>query len=176
MIPQDYYYLAGIVSATILGLILIAYSPRLVAWFGAFKHSEHLINEKKNRMAILVPARDESKTIEPLLESLSKQTYDNFKVFVIVKDPSDPTIKMTKKRGFVPVVVADQGCKSDALDGAVQMILRSDRTEFDAYLILDADTMIKDDYLAEMNNAMASGRDVIVSKKIVKITSWVGNP
>jgi cellulose synthase/poly-beta-1,6-N-acetylglucosamine synthase-like glycosyltransferase len=35
-------------------------------------------------------------------------------------------------------------------------------------LILDADTMIHDNYLEEMNNAMASGRDVIVSKKIVK--------
>lgn len=168
MTPQDYYIIAAIVFATILALILLAYSPRLLAWFGAFRHGEKLLNDKQNRIAILVPARDESKTIQPLLTSLAEQTYQNFKVFVIVKDPSDPTIRMAEERGFKAVVVADQNCKSDALDGAVQIILHNDRNEFDAYLILDADTMIKDDYLSEMNNAMASGRDVIVSKKIVK--------
>lgn len=164
----EYYLIASIVFSSIVLLILFFYAPRMWAWFGAFKKSERLHNEKNNRLAILVPARDESSVIKPLLESLRGQIYRDFEVFVIVKDPADKTIEMTKEAGFRSLVVADQTCKSDALDGAVQMILSRDPNEFDAYIILDADTMIKEDYLLEMNNAMASGRDVIVSKKIVK--------
>lgn len=168
MNPKEYYIAAAIAFSGLLLLILLAYAPRIWAWFGAFKPSARLSNDKKNRIAVLVPARNESKAIGPLLESLSRQIYKDFEVFVIVKDPKDPTIKMAEAKGFKALSVIDQTCKSDALDGAVQMILSRDANEFDAYLILDADTMIKDDYLSEMNNALASGRDVIVSKKIVK--------
>lgn len=163
-----FYFYAYFIIGSILLAILLAYLPRIVAWFGFLLPYEHLHNEKKNRIAVLVPARNESAVIETLLTSLSRQTYRSFEVFVIVKDKKDPTISMVKKHGFHCHVEAGQTCKSDALDGVIQTILRKDKNAFDAYLILDADTMIQDDYLEEMNNALASGRDVIVSKKIVK--------
>lgn len=166
-VPQ-YYLLSAVIVAGVCALLLLAYLPRIRAWFGAFSKGERLVNETRNRLAVLVPARNESQAIGPLLESLSRQSYDDFAVFVIVSDPADPTIKMAEEKGFATVVAADQTCKSDALDAAVQRILSRDRNEFDAYLILDADTSIKDDYLSAMNDAMASGCEVIVSKKIVK--------
>lgn len=165
---NNYYFYAALVFGGILFAILLAYLPRIVAWFGFTKPYEHLHNEKKNRIAVLVPARNESEVIRPLLESLAHQTYAEKEVFVIVKDPKDPTIALAKERGFHVHVESTQTCKSDALDGAIQGIISANPHSFDAYLILDADTMIHDDYLEEMNNAMASGRDVIVSKKIVK--------
>lgn len=165
---NNYYLYSYIIFGAILALVLLAYAPRLAAWFGFLLPYEHLHNEKKNKIAVLVPARNESAVITPLLDSLARQTYSNFEVFVIVKNPQDPTIALTKKRKFHIHVEAEQTCKSDALDGAIQKIIRKDRDAFDAYLILDADTLIHDDYLEEMNNALASGRDVVVSKKIVK--------
>lgn len=165
---NNYYLYAAFIFAFLILGILIAYSPRIVAWFGFLLPYEHLHNNEKNRLAILVPARNESSVIAPLLESLAHQTYSDFEVFVIVKDPNDPTIALAKEKGFHVHVEADQTCKSDALDGAIQGIISANPNSFDGFLILDADTMIHNDYLEEMNNAMASGRDVIVSKKIVK--------
>jgi cellulose synthase/poly-beta-1,6-N-acetylglucosamine synthase-like glycosyltransferase len=165
---NDYYLYSYLVVGAVLFFLLLAYAPRLVAWFGAFLPYERLHNDRKNKIAVLVPARNESAVIGTLLRSLSLQTYREAEVFVIVKDKKDPTIPIAKHYGFHVHVEASQTCKSDALDGAIQGILRKDRDAFDAFLILDADTMIKEDYLDEMNNAMASGRDVIVSKKIVK--------
>lgn len=166
-VPQ-YYFLSAVIAAGVCALLLLAYLPRIRAWFGAFSKGERLVNEERNRLAVLVPARNESQAIGPLLESLSRQNYRNFAVFVIVSDPADPTIKMAEEKGFATVVAADQTCKSDALDAAVQRILSRNQNEFDAYLILDADTSIRDGYLSAMNDAMASGCEVIVSKKIVK--------
>jgi cellulose synthase/poly-beta-1,6-N-acetylglucosamine synthase-like glycosyltransferase len=165
---NEYYLYSFIVMGSLLFLVLLAYLPRMVAWFGSFRPSLRLHNAKRNKLAILVPARNESASISPLLESLAKQDYSNFEVFVIVKETNDPTISLAKAWGFHAIAVPEQTCKSDALDGAVQRILKQDQNAFDAYIILDADTMIRQDYLNEMNNAMASGRDVIVSKKIVK--------
>jgi cellulose synthase/poly-beta-1,6-N-acetylglucosamine synthase-like glycosyltransferase len=165
---NNYYFFAAIIFSAVLLIVLVLYFPRIKAWFGFLLPYEHLHNEKHNRLCILVPARNESEVISPLLESLSRQSYKDFEVFVIVKDPHDPTIAMVKAKGFHVHVEDTQTCKSDALDGVLQDIISANPNSFDAYIILDADTMIHDDYLEEMNNAMASGRDVVVSKKIVK--------
>jgi len=165
---NNYYFFAALIFSAILLIVLILYFPRIKAWFGFLLPYEHLHNEKLNRLCILVPARNESEVILPLLESLSRQNYEDFEVYVIVKNPHDPTIAMVQAKGFHVHIEDTQTCKSDALDGALQGIISANPNSFDAYIILDADTMIHDDYLKEMNNAMASGRDVIVSKKIVK--------
>jgi cellulose synthase/poly-beta-1,6-N-acetylglucosamine synthase-like glycosyltransferase len=164
---EFFLYSYVIASGIALSLILV-YLPRIIAWFGAFLPYEKLHNETKNSIAVLIPARNESAVIGSLLSSLQHQTYSNFEVFVIVKDPADPTLQLVKNVSFHAVVADKQTCKSDALDAAVQEIFAQDKNRFDAYLILDADTMIKEDYLEKMNDAMASSRDIIVSKKIVK--------
>ena len=174
MNASEYYILSAIVFSFFLTLIILAYVPRICAWFGAFKKPERLVNQKHNRIAVLVPAKDESWTIEPLLDSLSRQDYKDFEVFVIVDKKGDPTISMADLRGFRSIIVEKQSRKGDALEGAFDEMLANGKDVFDAYLILDADTGIGDDYLRQMNNAMASGRDVIVSKKIVKNYSLGG--
>ena len=117
-----------------------------------------------------MPAKNESASITPLFDSLARQTYDRdrFAVFVVVDDASDPTVEMTKQRGHVPVVVTGQSKKGDALDGCLKRILAEDADGFDAFIVIDADTVLDDAYLAEMNNAMVTGADIIVSKKRVK--------
>jgi cellulose synthase/poly-beta-1,6-N-acetylglucosamine synthase-like glycosyltransferase len=165
---NNYYFYAALVFGTLLVGVLLVYLPRLVAWFAFLQPYEHLHNAVHNRLAVIVPARNESEVIAPLLEQLAQQNYAEKEVFVVVKDPLDPTIAMAKAYGFQVHLEPAQTCKSDALDGIIQELISQDSQSFDAYLILDADTAISKDYLFEMNNAMASGREVIVSKKIVK--------
>ena len=144
--------------------------PRLACWTYAFKKQERLVNESKNKIAVLIPARDESKSVGRLFEDILAQDYSKelFDVHVIVEDEQDITVKMAKERGFIPFVVADQTCKSDALDACMRAILAEDERKYDAYLIIDADCGLAPDFLTEMNNAMSTEADIICSKKVVK--------
>ncbi len=165
---KDLFIALTLVFGTVVLLGFLGYLPRLVAWFGAFLPYPHLHNEKHNHLAVIIPARNESMAVEPLFDSLSNQTYQDFEVFVVVKEANDPTIKLAQAHGFNVRVESGQKCKSDALDGILKAILAKNREAFDAYLFLDADTMIKNDYVEEMNNALASGRQIVTSKKIEK--------
>ena len=155
-------------GVSLIGIVL--YLPRAKCWLYAFGKQERLHNEKQNRLAVIVPAKNESASITPLFDSLARQTSDRdrFAVFVVVDDASDPTVEMTKQRGYVPVVVTGQTKKGDALDGCLKRILAEDADGFDAFIVIDADTVLDDACLAEMNNAMVTGADIIVSKKRVK--------
>ncbi len=154
-----------------VSLIFIAlYIPRIWCWLYAFSHQEKLCNQHKNRLAVIVPAKNESASITPLFDSLARQTYDrtHFDVYVVVDDESDPTVQMTAQRGYIPVIVTGQTKKGDALDGCLKKILAQDAHAYDAFIVIDADTVLDDAYLAEMNNAMVTGAEIIVSKKRVK--------
>lgn len=152
-------------------LLLILYIPRMWYFLAAFRKHPRLQNAIKNRIAILVPAKNESKTIQNLFDSLNKQTYDRsmFDVHVIVEDPLDPTIAMAKKSVNAAVhIVLDQTRKGEALDGALKAILKENPTKYDAFIIIDADNLAHPDFILEMNNALASGRQIVVGKKYIK--------
>lgn len=76
--------------------LLILYIPRIAYYFSAFRDQPRLINPTKNRLAVLVPAKNESKVIQALLDTLNLQTYDRafFDVHVIVEDARDPSVAM----------------------------------------------------------------------------------
>ncbi len=163
-----YSLFAIFLSVSLIGIVL--YFPRMKCWFYAFCHQERLHNPCKNRLAVIVPAKNESASITPLFDSLARQTYDpeKFDVYVVVDDENDPTVQMTKQCGYHAVVITEQTKKGDALDGCLKRILVEDADGYDAFIVIDADTVLDDAYLAEMNNAMVTGADVIVSKKRVK--------
>lgn len=163
-----YSLFAIFLGVSLIGIIL--YFPRIKCWFYAFGHQEHLENEKKNRLAVIVPAKNESESITPFFDSVERQTYDRelFDVYVVVDDENDPTIAMTEQRGHVSVIVPKQTKKGDALDGCLKKILAEDAYKYDAYIVIDADTVLDDAFLAEMNNAMVRDTEIVVSKKRVK--------
>ena len=154
----------------VTGLFILYYTPRLFAWFGSFKKQKQFVNTKKNRIAIIIPARDESKVIGDLFNSLQHQTYDRayFDIHLALKNQNDPVIEMAKSVNGIVHIPVPQRSKAQALDGTIKDILAEDPNKYDAYLVIDADCMLKEDYLEQMNNALASGRQIIQAKKIVK--------
>lgn len=163
------YITIGYVAICVLTLIY--YLPRLKCWFSPFRKQPVIHNDKKNRFAILVPARNESKVINSLFESFKGQTYDRnyFDVHIIVKEENDPTIALANKEpNTFCHVVSTQNCKGDALDGAIKDIIANQPNYYDAFVIVDADCLLAPTFIEEMNNAMASGKQVIQAKKIVK--------
>lgn len=154
----------------VTGLFVLYYMPRLFAWFGSFKKQKRLVNTKKNRIAVIIPARDESKVIGDLFYSLQHQTYDKdyFDIHLALKNPNDPVIEMAKAVNGTIHIPVPQKSKAQALDGCLKSILAKEPDKYDAFLVIDADCMLKEDYLEQMNNALASGRQIIQAKKIVK--------
>ena len=150
---------------------LVLYLPRISYYFVAFKRQKRLVNSKKNKIAVIVPARNESKVICHCLNSLAAQTYDPqyFDVHIVVADETDPTTKIAAAydRTFV-TVVSRQTCKGEALDGVLKKILTKTPDKYDAFLFIDADNIAAPDFLEEMNNALGSGKQIICGKKLVK--------
>lgn len=162
-------FLLGIyIICTVLCIIL--YLPRLRCWLYARYKQPRLHATVKRNLAIIIPARNESASIGALLDSIDRQTYpkEHFGVHVIVKEPDDPTIGIAEAAGAQVHVVQSQTCKGDALDGCLKKILTDTPTRYDEYIIVDADCVLDEKFLEEMNNAAESGAEIVTTKKKVK--------
>lgn len=151
-------------------VFVILYLPRIWCWFAPFKKQKRVFNYKKNKLALIIPARNEGNAVLPLFESIENQTYDrnNFDVFVVVKEYDDPVIEYAKRINAKVFVDANQTCKGDCLDSTIKKMLKEYPEKYDGYLIVDADCVLDSTFMEEMNNAMATGVDVINAKKLVK--------
>ena len=167
---QTALYLIFITVLSLSLLCVIFYIPRIFAWFYGFKKQSILYNSNKNRFALIVPARDESHVITTLFESLKNQTYDQnlFDTHVLVKTEEDKTVELTKEFGGIVHIIKEKVCKGHDINMALQKILKECPDKYDAYIIIDADCCVDKNFLKEMNNAMASGRQIIQAKKLVK--------
>lgn len=155
-------------------LSLLLYLPRLYGFRYGFKKPYHNNANEKRRIALLVPARNESAIIGDLFSSIEAQDYDRslFDVFVIVKEKNDPTIEIAKKFGIHVTVVPDQRCKGDALDGFFQSH-SNDLALYDAFVIVDADGVLSPSYISELNNALENEAEIFVTRKLAK--NFLGN-
>ncbi|MDR1092956.1 MAG: glycosyltransferase [Clostridiales bacterium] len=164
------FYDVTAAAVLLCGLALLFYAPRLYAWLFAATRQEKLVAVKNRKLAIVIPARNEIKAIPLLLDSIGRQTYPraDFDFFVIVKDPADPVIALAEAAGGTAYALAAQTCKGDALDYCLKRILADKPGAYDGFMIVDADCVLDDRCMEEMNNALESGRDIVQAKKIVK--------
>ena len=151
--------------------LLIAFSPRICYFIFAFKKQKSLVNLMKNKIAVIIPARNESSVISHCLDSLVPQTYDSqyFDIHVVIADEMDSTMEIASgyERTYI-TVIEEQTCKGEALDGVLKKILTKFPDKYDAFLILDADNLAAPDLLEEMNNALSSNKQIICGKKLIK--------
>lgn len=113
---------------------------------------------------ILIPARNESKVIKNILNSLSKQDYpkDKFDVYVITESEEDPTNQIAIKYGykyFVRTNLENRRRKGFALEEAYNH-LKENNIEFDSLIVFDADNILSTDYLTKLNDLKAAGYEI----------------
>ena len=117
-------------------------------------------HKPKYKFAILVPSRNEEKVIGSLIKSLQKQRYPErlFDVYVMPNNCTDNTKEAALEAGAkvinidVPVKV-----KADVLRFTFKKLKNSD---YDVYVIFDADNLVHPDFLARMNDALCEGVEV----------------
>lgn len=121
---------------------------------------------KKHRYAVLIAARNEEKVIGQLLESLENQTYDkNMRdVYVIADNCTDSTAEVARRHG---AAVYERFNKVQVGKGyALDALLTHIKTEYadksyDGYFVFDADNVLEENYIEEMNKTFSDGYDIV---------------
>lgn len=116
------------------------------------------------RIAVLVPARDESAVIEGLIKALKAQTISLHPedIYVIVERRDDPTVEIGRAEGISVILRRDltKKCKGAALDEAVKRILAQEK-HYDLYFIFDADNLMEPDYIQKMLKSYYAGYEIV---------------
>ena len=131
-----------------------------------------LLNDKKKKLTkrkyknfcILIPARDESKVINNIIDSIKKQSInvDLSSVYVIVESDNDPTVNICKKNNINYFVRSKLELKSKgyALMELIEDLYKKNKT-YDLYFIFDADNTLDTNYLSNMLSMYNEGYDVV---------------
>jgi cellulose synthase/poly-beta-1,6-N-acetylglucosamine synthase-like glycosyltransferase len=116
------------------------------------------------RICILIPAHNEQLLLGTVLDRLHTLDYPGecYRVVVIADNCTDATAKVAREHGAEVLERTDaiRRGKGYALDWALCQLLPDPR-RFDAFLILDADSVLSPNFLAVMNAALAQGHGAI---------------
>jgi cellulose synthase/poly-beta-1,6-N-acetylglucosamine synthase-like glycosyltransferase len=133
------------------------------------------------RYGVIIAARNEEKVIGQLIESIKAQNYppELIDIFVVADNCSDGTADTARRAGAVVWERENrrQTGKGYALSYAFDRI----KTEYDylhdGYFIFDADNLLDENYIYEMNKIFACGYGVVTSYRNSKnpAGSWISS-
>lgn len=148
----------------------------LVCYFYQFVYIPIVIfakNKKKypkgipHKFACLIAARNESSVIGDLLDSIKRQTYpaELITTFVIADNCTDDTAEIARAHGAVVYERQNKELvgKGYALDALIKSIGRDYGDVFDGYFVFDADNILDEKFIDEMNDAFSSGFEIVTS-------------
>lgn len=135
---------------------------------------------EEHTYAVLVAARNEEAVIAHLLDSIRNQKYPAEKIttFVIADNCTDATAQIARQAG---AVVYERFNKEQVGKGYALNYLLSKIKEdygwdaFDAYMVFDADNVLKTDYFRQMNRLCDDGYQAFTGYRNTKNfgSSWV---
>jgi len=137
----------------------------------SYQYAADYDNLGKKHFAIIVPAHNEEKVIEQTVRSLAKINYPKklFKIFVIADNCSDRTSLIASKNGAIVLERENKEFigKGYALKWCFELLLKS-RYKIDAFLIIDADTIVETNILKILNSYLNKGSEVMQCADLVK--------
>lgn len=171
-----------IIANFVISIIFtICYSYQIVyTIISCLKKPKKFKAETFGKFAILIAARNEENVISQLIDSIKKQKYPSglLDVFVVADNCTDNTAKVASDSGAAVYIRNDLEHigKGYALDFLFQRIFEDKGTDlYDGYFVFDADNLLDENYVAEMNNVFSAGYDIITSYRNSKNydSSWV---
>lgn len=158
---------------TVAVLTVYHYLYLVIGFFG--KKTSFAPSQKKYRYGVVVCARNEERVIGKLLESIAGQTYPKEKitVFVCADNCTDGTAEICREAGCVvyerkapPVAKARKGYALEYL--FERIAVEYDLQKFDGFAFFDADNVLAPDWFEKMNDAFATGADVVTTYRNTK--------
>lgn len=162
-------------------LFTVCYAYQLFYVFAVFiKKPRRYLARKDHRYAAVISGRNEAKVIGNLIDSIHDQKYpsDKLDVFVIADNCTDDTEQVARDHGATVFVRSDQKKKgkSWALDYGFNRILHEYPERcYEGFFVFDADNVLDEHFVAEMNNVFDQGNEVVTSYRNSKnfASSWV---
>lgn len=134
------------------------------------KQNHQLIRRKRgpsnDLCSIIVPARDEESVIKRAVLKCLRQTYQNIEVLVIAHNSSDGTYEEAKvddKR------VRSFDLRTKASGKAIALNYGIEQSRGKYVLIIDADTILEDNFVENAMPALADGRYIAVQGRVFPI-------
>lgn len=132
------------------------------------------------KYAILISARNEENVIAQLINSIKKQNYPNelLDIYVIADNCTDKTAEIAEKYGAIVYERHNTELigKGFALNELIYHIWNTvGQGVYDGYMIFDADNLLDENFVSEMNKAFSSGYRIITSYRNSKNFSdnWI---
>lgn len=170
-VPSIYRSVTNIILY-VFGFFLLYRSLYVILGFFG-KAPKYKTAEMNKTYAVVIAARNEEKVIGNLIESIHKQTYDASKVtiFVVADNCTDHTAEVCRNFGAIVYERQDQQhvSKGFALEFLFEHIEKDfGICSFDYYLVFDADNLLKNDFIEKINDAFATGFDLVTSFRNIK--------
>ena len=131
---------------------------------GLFRKKETKNYTPKNKFALLIAAHNEEVVIGSLIESMLKLDYPSemYDVFVIADNCTDDTAKISKGYGVnvCERFSKDKRGKGYALEWMFAKLFAMEK-QYDAVAIFDADNLVHQDFLKEINSKLQAGYKVV---------------
>jgi cellulose synthase/poly-beta-1,6-N-acetylglucosamine synthase-like glycosyltransferase len=159
----------------ILFLALLAYCSFSVIYFFIFSFAANLRKKRSNssyalsvkRIAILVPAYKEDNIILSTVQNLLKLDYPKYwyDIYIIADSfQSSTLIQLKNLRVNVIEVAFENSTKTKSLNEAFKQIKKT----YEIALICDADNVLSEDFLRQVNYEFSNGIKAVQGKRVAK--------
>ncbi len=162
-------------------LFTVFYSYQMVYIAIALLFRKRVFTAKTNhKYGVFIAARNERLVIAQLIESLRKQDYpsDLVDIYVIADNCTDDTAEVARNAG---ATVFERFSKTEigkgyALDyGFAKLMENGKFDEYDGFMVFDADNLLEENFITEMNKLFDSGYRIVTSYRNSKNfdTNWI---
>lgn len=172
------FNLIMLILFTVLYFYQIVYIA--VAIVNKMKKHVDIIPTKLHKYAVLIAARNEEKVIGELIRSVKNQNYpsDLIDIYIIADNCTDDTAKIASDLGAFVFYRNDNSNvgKGYALQHAFNEINSSKGFRYyDGYFVFDADNLLDENYIFEMNKQFDKGYRILTSYRNTKNydTNWI---
>ena len=158
-----------VVNYVISVIFILCYSYQfLYILVPVFKKARPHRRGREHRYAVLISARNERAVIGNLLDSISRQSYDGSLVttFVVADNCTDDTARIAREHGAVVFERFDTSRigKGYALAFLMERIDELyPQHPFEGYFVFDADNVLEESYIEEMDRTFSDGYEVVTS-------------
>ncbi|MBQ2613847.1 MAG: glycosyltransferase family 2 protein [Clostridia bacterium] len=149
---------------------------------GLLKKPKTFTAAKNHRYAVVISARNERTVVGQLIESIKAQNYpaELLDVFVIADNCTDDTAQVAKDAGALVYerFNTEKVGKGYALDWMFKIIEKDHADKnYEAFIIFDADNLLDENYIAEMNKVFDNGYRIITSYRNSKNfgSNWISS-
>lgn len=145
-----------------------------------FKKQKVYTAKKLHKYAVLISARNEGAVIGELLESLHRQNYPQelLDIYVVADNCTDNTAQIAEDHRAIVYERFDRRLvgKGYALNYLFEKIYaRSGLEAYDGYFVFDADNVLDENYVREMNKVFDNGYEIVTSYRNSKNygSNWI---